>query len=194
LEALKKFILHAAKSQNLVSPGDLEHLWERHILDSLAPLLFADTLHLSSPGVWIDMGSGAGFPILPLSICMPDWTFYAIEPRRLRVQHLEEAALQLGLSNLKVVGSKAESAASLPTLRSKANIVSSRAVGKIPEDAKRAIPFLRENGVFLTFKHIEHVDRIDGYHPLSYVPYRLPSGDQPRNLVLAPITHLQAKS
>ncbi|MBK9577295.1 MAG: class I SAM-dependent methyltransferase [Fibrobacteres bacterium] len=184
------YIKTAAQSQNLVSPGDLEHLWERHILDSLSPLLWSGELSLEEPGNWVDMGSGAGFPVLPLAICLPHWTFYAIEPRRLRVQHLENSALHLKLSNLNVVGSKAETAALLPQLREQANIVSARAVGKIPDDAKRARPFLNKRGWFLTYKHNEQVQGIDGYHPLSYVRYRLPSGDEPRTLVLAPISSI----
>lgn len=190
LTHLMRHIQEAAKLQNLVSPGDLEHLWERHILDSLSPLLWSHDLNLDQPGLWIDMGAGAGFPVLPLAICLPHWTFVAIEPRKLRVQHLEESANKLGLSNLKVVGSKAESAAQLPQLKSKANIVSSRAVGKIPMDASRARPFLNKSGWFVTYKHDERVDGIDGYHPLSYVRYRLPSGDEPRTLVLAPVSSI----
>lgn len=190
LQELVSHIKTAAQSQNLVSPGDLEHLWERHILDSLSPLLWEKELALEEPGTWIDMGSGAGFPVLPLSICLPHWSFYAIEPRRLRVQHLENSAEVLRLSNLKVVGSKAEAAAVLPHLCGKANIVSARAVGKIPEDAQRAKPFLNKRGWFVTYKHNEQVLGIDGYHPLSYVRYRLPSGDEPRTLVLAPISSI----
>lgn len=194
LRKLVVFIQEAAQSQNLVSPADLPHLWNRHILDSISPLLFEKELQLDIPGTWIDMGSGAGLPVLPMSICLPNWKFFAIEPRRLRIQHLESAARELGLDNLQVVGSKAEAAALNPTLRGTATIVSARAVGKIPEDAKRALPFLGPKGKFITFKHQEHVDRIDGYHPLSYVRYRLPSGDEPRHLVFAPLFTNQAQS
>jgi 16S rRNA (guanine527-N7)-methyltransferase len=190
LRELVEFIRTAAKSQNLVSPGDLEHLWERHILDSLAPLLWSEELGLNQAGTWVDMGAGAGFPVLPLAICLPHWTFYAIEPRRLRVLHLELAAETLGLGNMKVVGAKAESSAKLPAFSEVADIVSSRAVGKIPEDAQRALPFLNRRGWFVTFKHNEQVQGIDGYHPLSYVRYRLPQGDEPRTLVLAPISSI----
>jgi hypothetical protein len=58
-------------------------------------------------------------------------------------------------------------------------------VGKIPEDARRAHPFLAPGGRFITFKHQETVPSIDGYHPLTYVRYLLPGIDEPRNLVSA---------
>lgn len=189
LEQLKKlaeFIQTAATTQNLVSKNDLPVVLVRHIQDSLAPLLCADQLHLGKPGLWIDIGSGAGFPILPLAICLPEWNFLAIEPRRLRVQHLRDAASALGLENLQVIQSKSETALVSNNLKNKAAIVSTRAVGKIPEDGLRAKPFLVPGGHFVTYKHNEVVPGIDGYHPLSYVPYILPSGSETRYLVIAP--------
>lgn len=178
----------AAGAQNLVSDTDLPHLWERHILDSIAPLLAADSLNLSKGGLWLDIGSGAGLPVIPLAICLPHWRFVAIEPRTLRAQHLANAHKELGLPNLRVLCSKSEALIGFPDLRNKAAVVSARAVGKIPEDALRALPFLLPGGTFLTFKHLETVASIDGYHPLSYVRYRLPTVEEPRSLVLATLS------
>jgi len=126
--------------------------------------------------------------VIPLAICLPHWRFVAIEPRTLRAQHLASAQKELGLSNLRVLCSKSESLVGFPDLRQKASVVSTRAVGKIPEDAHRARPFLLPNGAFVTFKHLETVASIDGYHPLSYVRYRLPTIEEPRSLVLATLS------
>jgi 16S rRNA (guanine527-N7)-methyltransferase len=183
----------AAKSQNLVSETDLPYLWERHILDSVAPLLASEPLHLSEGGLWMDIGSGAGLPVIPLAICLPHWSFVAVEPRTLRAQHLVHAGKELGLSNLLVLCSKSEALIGFPDLRQKARVVSTRAVGKIPEDAARARPFLLPHGVFVTFKHLESEGSIDGYHPLSYVRYRLPTVEESRSLVLATLSS-QAKT
>jgi len=178
----------ASRSQNLVSEADLPYLWERHILDSIAPLLAQEPLNLSKGGLWLDIGSGAGLPVIPLAICLPHWSFVAIEPRTLRAQHLVGVQKELGLSNLRVLCSKSEALVNFPDLRQKASVVSTRAVGKIPEDARRAHPFLLPEGLFVTFKHLETVASIDGYHPLSYVRYRLPSVEEPRSLVLATLS------
>ena len=91
----------------------------------------------------------------------------------------------LQLKNLQVLCAKAESTQTFPNLKGKANIVSTRAVGKIPEDAHRARPFLAPGGSFVTFKHQEAIPLIDGYYPLSYVRYLLPNLDEPRSLVSA---------
>lgn len=178
----------AAKSQNLVSETDLPHLWERHILDSIAPLLAAEPLNLSKGGLWLDIGSGAGLPVIPLAICLPHWNFIAVEPRTLRAQHLASAQKELGLSNLRILCAKSEALVTFPDLRQKASVVSTRAVGKIPEDARRAQPFLLPDGFFVTFKHLETAASIDGYHPLSYVRYRLPTVEEPRSLVFATLS------
>ena len=171
-----------------MSEADLPFLWERHILDSLAPLLVAEQLRLSLGGLWIDIGSGAGLPVIPLAICLPHWRFLAVEPRALRAQHLLKAQKELDLMNLRVLCSKSEALVEFPDLRHQAAVVSTRAVGKIPEDSERALPFLRPNGTFLTFKHQETAEAIDGYTPLSYVRYRLPTVQETRSLVLATLS------
>jgi 16S rRNA (guanine527-N7)-methyltransferase len=172
----------------LVGEADLPFLWERHILDSLAPLLATEQFGLSKGGLWIDIGSGAGLPVIPLAICLPHWRFLAVEPRRLRAQHLLKAQKELNLPHLRVLCSKSEALVEFPDLAQQAAVVSTRAVGKIPEDCKRALPFLRPNGTFLTFKHQEMAPPIDGYNPLSYVRYRLPTVQETRFLVLATLS------
>ena len=188
LHQWEAFLRKASKAQNLVSETDLPYLWERHILDSIAPLLASESLNLSREGLWLDIGSGAGLPVIPLAICLPHWNFVAVEPRTLRAQHLGNAQKELRLPNLRVLCAKSEALIGFPDLRQKASIVSTRAVGKIPEDAHRAMPFLHPEGIFVTFKHLESVASIDGYHPLSYVRYRLPTVEEPRSLVLATLS------
>lgn len=188
LKALETFLRNASKFQNLISDSDLKELWGRHILDSLAPLIASDALRLQDGRTWVDIGSGAGLPVLPLALALPHWKFFAIEPRPLRAQHLQSAIKELGIDNLQVYCAKSESVAVFPNLRGCAGIVSTRAVGKIPEDAVRARPFLEDSGTFLTFKHEETVASIDGYHPLSYVRYRLPNVEEPRSLVMATLS------
>lgn len=188
IRSLEDFLRKASRSQNLISDSDLKELRERHILDSLAPLILADHLALQEGRTWVDIGSGAGLPVLPLSIALPHWKFIAIEPRPLRAQHIQSAIKELDLANLQVYCAKSESVATFPNLRGSVSIVSTRAVGKIPEDARRASPFLEQGGTFLTFKHEEIVAAIDGYHPLSYVRYRLPNIQEPRSLVMATLS------
>lgn len=194
LQKLANLTRKASQTQNLVSPEDLPELFPRHIQDSLAPLLPEAHLPLEAPGQWLDFGSGAGFPLFPLAITLPHWTFIGVEPRNLRARHLQNLGAELGLTNLRILCAKAEAVQPFPDLRAKCQVVSCRAVGNLPDDGKRALPFLAPAGHFVTFKHDEHVDEIDGYLPLSYVPYQLPGEAVPRHLVTAQIQTLQADS
>ena len=192
LQRLDSLMRKACKTQNLVSDEDTPHLFSRHIQDSLAPLMAAEDLDLATPGQWLDFGSGAGFPLFPLAIALPSWKFVGVEPRKLRAQHLQNLGAELGLTNVRILSAKAEAIQTFPDLKGKCKVVSCRAVGSIPEDAKRAKPFLVAGGYFVTFKHDERAEAIDGYHPLSYVPYRLPGVEGLRNLVTAKAQTIQA--
>jgi 16S rRNA (guanine527-N7)-methyltransferase len=194
LQKLSSLTRKASQTQNLVSPDDLPELFTRHIQDSLAPLLRTEELRLEESGQWLDFGSGAGFPLLPLAIALPHWKFIGVEPRSLRARHLQHLSEELGLANVRILCAKAEAVQTFPDIRAKCQVVSCRAVGSIPDDGKRAHPFLTEGGHFVTYKHDEHIDEIDGYLPLSYVPYQLPGEAGLRHLVTAQILSIQADS
>ena len=194
LQKLSTLTRRASQTQNLVSQEDLPALFTRHIQDSLAPLLRTEELHLEKSGQWLDFGSGAGFPLLPLAIALPHWKFIGVEPRSLRARHLQHLCEELGLTNVQILCAKAEAVQTFPDIRAKCHVVSCRAVGSLPDDGKRARPFLSQGGHFVTYKHDEHIDEIDGYLPLSYVPYQLPGEAGLRHLVTAQIPSIQADS
>jgi 16S rRNA (guanine527-N7)-methyltransferase len=78
--------------QNLVAPGTLEHVWERHILDSAQLVRFEPR-----PGCsWVDIGSGAGLPGIVIA-CLVDGPVTLIEPRRLRADFLHKICESLDL-------------------------------------------------------------------------------------------------
>jgi 16S rRNA (guanine527-N7)-methyltransferase len=109
-EAFAELLREENERQNLVSRASLDHLWQRHILDSAQLLAFAP------PGAstWLDLGSGAGFPGLVLSVLHPA-RFTLIEARRLRAEWLGRAAALLGVAGkTDVVCGKAEAMAPRP--------------------------------------------------------------------------------
>jgi len=96
----------AAARFSLVSEGDRGHVLERHTADSL---LFA-LAHSPQPGErWVDVGSGAGFPGVPLACCYPDTSFVLLEPTARRAGFLAMERDRLGLGNVEVASTKAES-------------------------------------------------------------------------------------
>jgi 16S rRNA (guanine527-N7)-methyltransferase len=133
---------------NLVSANDSKKLLTRHIADSLIPLIFLKSKEiLPDQGEWADMGSGAGFPVIPLAICLPRIKFFAVEPRKKRCVFLRSIANDLQLNNFEVVEDTFEKSDFRDV-----DIISCRALGSLEDDYERALPALSKNGSFITLK------------------------------------------
>ena len=102
LQAYVALLREESSRQNLVSASTLDHIWDRHILDSAQLLRFEPR-----PGAsWLDIGSGAGLPGIVIA-CLAQGPVTLTEPRRLRAEFLHKAVESLNL-NASVACSKAE--------------------------------------------------------------------------------------
>jgi len=152
-----KLLLEANKTTNLVSKKDEQKLLTRHIADSL---IFATPKIINyQPSIinfqWADIGSGAGFPVIPLCIYFPQIKFYATEIRKKRYDFLKLTKQNLNLPNLEVIQGKAENC-ELKNM----DFVSCRAVGSLDEDFERAKKILKKGGHFLTVKSKRLIDEM----------------------------------
>jgi len=175
-----ELILEANKSTNLVSKNDEKKLLTRHVADSL---MFAKYANIAENKTWADIGSGAGFPVVPLCLHLPQAKFYAIEPRKKRCEFLNSVKQKLNLQNLEIIQSKAESSG----LRDM-NFVSCRAVGSLEEDFERAKKMLKKGGCFLTVKSKRIIDELKAKNckllKQAYVwNYRLPQEEMEYALI-----------
>ena len=101
LEGFVKRLKAANDTQNLVAAATLPTVWARHIADS-AQLID----HVSrETGIWLDLGTGAGFPGLVVAAMDPNRRTILVESRRLRIQWLGDAVSALKLENCRVIGS-----------------------------------------------------------------------------------------
>ena len=91
--------------QNLVSAASLHEIWRRHITDSAQLLRHVPR---ETPGVWLDLGTGAGFPGLVIAILRPELRILLVESRARRVAWLEQAVAALHLDNAQVIGARLE--------------------------------------------------------------------------------------
>lgn len=124
--------------QNLVSSATLPLIWSRHIVDS-AQLLD----HAPAEGLWVDIGSGAGFPGMIVAL-LTDRPVALIEPRRKRADFLKAAVATLGLeSRVTVHIAKAE------TVALRAAVISARAVAALPDLLGLALPLSTANTCFV---------------------------------------------
>ncbi len=89
---------------SIVSKGDRGEIFTRHVLDSLNPV----SLFANPPRTALDVGSGAGFPGIPLAIVWPTTRWFLVESREKKAGFLEKAVRELGLGNVKVVCARVE--------------------------------------------------------------------------------------
>jgi 16S rRNA (guanine527-N7)-methyltransferase len=141
-------LLVANQSFNLTAIRSREDAWKRHIEESvrLVPLV-------GKPQRLIDIGSGGGVPGLVLAIARPDVQVTLLEATSKKARFLESTGAGLGLSNLRVVCERAETAAGPGAqLREAFDMVSARAVAPLATLLELTIPFLKVGGVFLCVK------------------------------------------
>lgn len=139
LSAFVDLLKAETERQNLVARSTLAEVWARHIVDSAQLLIHA----ADDWDSWIDIGSGAGLPGIVVTL-LTEKPITLIEPRRLRVEFLNAAGKQLGLKNLLVVQSKAQSFRAPP-----ASVISARAVAKLASILGESAGFASERTRFI---------------------------------------------
>jgi 16S rRNA (guanine527-N7)-methyltransferase len=127
---------------NLTSVVDPEEVLTRHFLDSLSVLTVADAPHCRL----LDIGSGAGFPGLPLKIVRPAWWVTLLEATAKKVAFLRHMQQVLELEDLEVVQGRAEQLGHDPAYRGRFDLVTARAVAALPVVLEYAAPYCRQGG------------------------------------------------
>ncbi len=180
LFAYVELVIQGNETTNLISRNDIPKFLTRHIADSLYPYIVLSKKNFLKPGMtWADMGAGGGCPVFPLAIVCPEIHFYASEPRHKRVLFLEETKKSLNLKNLDVVGKRFET-----SNISQCDIISCRALSRFEADYERALPALKKNGLFITFKSREIAQELKNIPNLHLIDYNLPNETQEYSLVI----------
>jgi 16S rRNA (guanine527-N7)-methyltransferase len=121
LEAYVELVRAEARRQNLISVSTLDHLWDRHILDSAQLVRFEPNAGAS----WVDIGSGAGLPGIVVA-CLVDGPVTLVEPRRLRADFLHKCSESLDL-DARIVCAKAQRA------EGRFDVITARAVARLTD-------------------------------------------------------------
>lgn len=141
------------KRINLTAITDYASVQVKHFLDSLTVTLALSEEEVASPDFKIvDVGTGAGFPGVPLKILFPRPSLLLIEPTTKKTAFLDHIVGKLELQNVEVLNSRAEEAAHLPAYRERFDLVLSRAVALLPTLAELTLPFCRIGGRFIAQK------------------------------------------
>ena len=142
------YLKEVNQSMNLTRVDSDDEAAERHFVDSLAPLKAG----LIPRGARVlDVGSGAGFPGMPLAIARPDADVTLMDSLGKRVNFLSDVIAALGL-NAQAVHFRAEEAAKNPQWREQFDCVTARAVAAMPTLAELALPFARVGGRLIAYK------------------------------------------
>lgn len=151
---IEKFILYEQlivewnKKFNLTTILETEQIFIKHFFDSLLvlPYIKKDTKNI------IDIGTGAGFPGIPLKILMPDVNFTLLDSTTKKISFLEEVVKTLNLKNITLISDRAEVLANNKTYREKFCVCVSRAVANLNILSELSIPFVKPSGSFIALK------------------------------------------
>lgn len=134
---------------NLISRKDIDHIWENHMFPSLIQL----TLIEFPKSSWLlDIGSGGGFPALPIKIIRPDLQMLLVDSVRKKTLFLQKAISDLQLRNIAIKRERIESLNTQPDFMERFDIITARAVTNILQLIKWSKPFLKRNGFLLLWK------------------------------------------
>lgn len=155
---LKKFsevFLEKNKVINLISKNDEKVLFEKHIFDSLSIEKFFEKYNVKYAGMnMLDIGTGGGFPSVPIAICYPEINVVGLDSIAKKIRAIEDFKNDLKLDNLTLINDRAEN------LKTKYDIVVSRAVSRLDKVVEYAMPLLKDGGYFVCYKSKQVFDEI----------------------------------
>lgn len=144
-----EMLVEKNKVMNLTAITDFDEVVDKHFLDSLSLVKAYD---LTQQVRILDLGTGAGFPGIPLKIAFPDLEIVLADSLNKRILFLDEVITTLGLKKIETVHARAEELAKNKEYREKFDLVVSRAVSKLSSLSEYCLPFVQVGGKFISYK------------------------------------------
>lgn len=184
-EQLRKFselcrlFINKNNEINLSSFNSEEEIWSKHFFDSTVA-----SKYIANYNKILDLGSGGGFPVLPLAILFPSIDFIATDSINKKCDAIGSFINNLDIKNVKVINDRAEKLAHNEEFREKIDLLTARAFAKFPTLLEIALPFLKIDGLLISFRGLEE-DKDDllllkklGGELIEIKNYLLPTGEK----------------
>lgn len=148
-QAFYELILQGNQQQNLTRITEPADFWEKHLWDSLRGVFPKVTLSRLSA---IDIGTGAGFPGIPMAIARPEWNVTLLDSTRKKVHFLQETTKSLQLTNVRSMAERVEQLGQASGHREAYDLATIRAVAAASVCAEYALPLLKVGGLAVLYR------------------------------------------
>lgn len=155
-DLLSAFLAENAKL-NLSALRTEDAAWNGNILDSLPFLELIEKGLIPSPSSILDIGTGGGFPLLPLAIMIPQAQCTGIDSIGKKIEAVKRITQAIGLNNITLIADRAETLARKPVHRGTYDVVVSRAVAPLATLLEYTAPFAKQGGHVVLWKSL-HID------------------------------------
>ena len=182
-------LIERNKVMNLTAITEYDDVVEKHFVDSVSLIKALDAEEVKNV---IDIGTGAGFPGIPLKIVFPHLKVTLLDSLNKRIKFLNDVIGALELENIETIHGRAEDFAKQEIYREQYDLCVSRAVANLASLSEYCIPFVKKGGFFIPYKSGEIEEELNqgkkaaailGGEINEVVRFSLPEGDGARSLI-----------
>lgn len=184
------YMIEMNQVMNLTSITEEDEVILKHFYDSMSVVKYYD---FNQGENVIDVGTGAGFPGIPLAILLPEIQFTLMDSLNKRITFLKDVVEKCGLKNVECIHSRAEELAKDEKYREKYDICVSRAVANLSILLEYCIPFIKKGGKFISYKSISSEEELSASKNAqnklccklkNNISFELPDTDNKRNFLI----------